>query len=142
MDLLQMRHFVTSCISPLETIGWVSYATLWKMLMHFVTQDQKVIFINITIFLIRNVLNIGKHWQIQVFQNSDFHLKAWFLSLAKVALSCGRLTSFLFEKNPCHHLSVVHGVPWRKLLVHLIIQRIIEVLFSPICQRVTDGHPI
>lgn len=101
MDLLPMHDFVTSCTDHLENIASIRYADLPNV------DTFNISYRKITTNLTRKVLNSGKlssSWRwAQIFQNSNFHLKAWILSLAtNYFVSCfpwsDRLTLLIFKK--------------------------------------------
>lgn len=84
-------------------------------------------------------------WQIQVFQNSPFQLKAWVWASATSTASCflwsDRLTLIIFRKTSAKYppekpmicpsivLPSKNGVAWKKGLVELATQAITQELF-------------
>lgn len=86
-----INDFITSRIGHLEYIGSLNYE-LFQILTHFIIQYWKITFVNVITSLTKKSLGTGKlsrsGWQIQLFQNSNFHLKALILSLATNIISC------------------------------------------------------
>lgn len=62
----------------------------WHISLHNI--KKKITFINITIHLIRRVFKIRKWssswWWIHTFKKSNFHSKAWIISLVTIIVSC------------------------------------------------------
>lgn len=130
----------------MENIGWQSYRDIPNVYTLYYTKklhSHK----NITTNLNRNgcwdiTEAVEKIW-IQIFQNSNFSLKAQILSLVFYEMT-DWLTLFFTKwllNTHNYSLSVVlsrkNGIPWKQWLVQFAIKTTIQVLFlkttTPIC---------
>lgn len=81
-----MHNFIIACIGHLENIGSISYADLSNAdisLYNIKKPPHSLIPLPVSSEKPLNIEKLSSSWQqIQVFQNSNFHLKAQFLLLA------------------------------------------------------------